>query len=75
MLWHLRRLKSRIKRSEKLKIEEEDQEFIAFNDEHRILKKIPAVDLEEKFVLNKPLLNRGGALSLRSDLLDLGVHF
>lgn len=58
----------------KLKIEEEDQEFIAFNDEHRILKKIPKVDLEENFVLNKPLLNRGGALSLRSDLLDLGVY-
>lgn len=58
----------------KLKIEEEDQEFIAFNDENRILKKIPKVDLEENFLLNKPLLNRGGALSLRSDLLDLGVY-
>lgn len=58
----------------KLKIEEEDQEFIVFNDEHRVLKKIPKVDLEENFSLNKPLLNRGGALSLRSDLLDLGVY-
>jgi NDP-sugar pyrophosphorylase family protein len=58
----------------KLKIEEEDQEFIAFTDEHRILKKIPKADLEENFVFNKPLLHRGGAMSVRSDLLDLGVY-
>ena len=58
----------------KLKIEEEDQEFIVCNDEQRVLTKIPKADAEEDFSFNKPLLNHGGNLSLRSDLLDIGVY-
>lgn len=58
----------------KLKIEEEDQEFIVCNDEQRVLTKIPKADAEEDFSLSKPLLNHGGNLSLRSDLLDIGVY-
>ena len=36
--------------------------------------KIPKADVEEDFCLSKSLLNHGGNLSLRSDLLDIGVY-
>jgi len=58
----------------RLRIDEEDQEWIGFNDDERVLIKTPQSDLESVFTVHKALLHHGGALSVRGDLIDMGVY-
>lgn len=58
----------------KLRVDEEDQEFIAVCEDGRVVMKLPVTDAEEAVELNKALLHRTGKLSLRSDLLDMGIY-
>ena len=58
----------------KLRVEEEDQEYIAVCEDGRVVMKLPVTDAEEAVEMSKSLLARCGALSLRSDLLDMGIY-
>lgn len=58
----------------RLRVEEEDQEFIAVCEDGRVVMKLPVTDAEEALDMSKSLLHRCGALSLRSDLLDMGIY-
>jgi len=58
----------------RLRIDEEEQEWVGFNDDERVLIKTPQSDLESVFTVHKSLLHHGGALSVRGDLMDMGVY-
>jgi len=59
----------------KLRIEEEDQEFVGICEDGRVVLKLAVTDAEEAVDISKPLLHRCGTLALRTDLLDLGIYF
>ena len=59
----------------KLRVEEEDQEFVGICEDGRVVLKLAVTDAEEAVDISKPLLHRCGTLALRTDLLDLGIYF
>ena len=59
----------------KLRIDEEDQEYIGICGDGRVVVKKPALEVDEGFTLLKPLINRcSSPVTLRNDLLDMGVY-
>ena len=58
----------------KLRVEEEDQEYIGICEDGRVVMKLAVADAEEAVEVTKPLLHRCGTLSLRTDLLDMGIY-
>ena len=58
----------------KIRLDEEDQEFIGFNDDHRIFLKTPQMEVEEAVDVQKAMLTNAGSFSLRADLLDMGIY-
>lgn len=57
-----------------VKKDEVDEEFIGICNDGRILLKMPALEVDETIELVKPLLHNAHTLSLRQDLVDLGIY-
>lgn len=57
-----------------VKIEEEDQELIGTSSDGRVLIKTSILEVEQSFKIIKPILHRSKNLSLRRDLLDMGLY-
>ena len=58
----------------RLRMDEEDQEWIGFNDDERVLIKTPHADLDASLTISKALLHHSGPMSIRGDLMDLGIY-
>lgn len=58
----------------KLNIDEEDQEYIGVCDDNRIVMKLPALELDENITISKPLLRHCSGLTIRNDLIDIGIY-
>jgi hypothetical protein len=57
-----------------VKRDEVDQEFIAINNSGRIFMKTPLLGIDENLEIPKEVVARTNDLSLRSDLVDLGIY-
>eukprot|EP00596_Hydrurales_sp_CCMP1899_P006853 CAMPEP_0119040746 /NCGR_PEP_ID=MMETSP1177-20130426/10741_1 /TAXON_ID=2985 /ORGANISM="Ochromonas sp, Strain CCMP1899" /LENGTH=392 /DNA_ID=CAMNT_0007006067 /DNA_START=122 /DNA_END=1299 /DNA_ORIENTATION=- len=59
----------------KVRIDEEDQEYIGVCEDGRVMMKTPIDEIEESIKILKPLLNRcTSSLTVRNDLQDMGVY-
>ena len=59
----------------KMRLDEEDQEYIGMCDDGRVVVKIPALEVEEGVSIPKPLLHRcSSSLTMRNDLADMGAY-
>lgn len=58
----------------KIKIDEEDQEYIGICEKGRVVMKSPGLELDGKYTISKPLLHKCKALTIRNDILDVGVY-
>ena len=64
----------------KVRMDEEDREVIAFNDDARVLMKLPMADIEADsdkdgcVEIHKAVLQYGGNLAIKTDLVDMGVY-
>ena len=57
----------------KLKIDDQDQEYIGITDTGRIMMKMPTLEIEEYVNISKPLLHHE-KFKLRTDLIDSGMY-
>eukprot|EP01034_Spumella_vulgaris_P028055 gene28055-34852_t len=57
-----------------VKKDEMTQEFVGITEEGRVVFKKPALEMDETVDLAKPLLHRTPTLSMRSNLLDIGIY-
>jgi len=62
------------KKRKELKIDDEDQEYIGLSEDSRVLVKASVIDIEKSLSISKPLLNRCANLTIRNDLLDVGIY-
>jgi hypothetical protein len=60
--------------SSDVKKDEVDEEFIGICDDGRVVMKMPTLEIDETIELTKPLLHRAPGLSLRQDLVDVGIY-
>ena len=58
----------------KIKIDEEDQEYIGICDKGRVVMKSPGLELDGKYTISKPLLNKFKSMTIRNDIIDVGVY-
>jgi hypothetical protein len=57
-----------------VKKDEVDEEFVGICDDGRVLLKMPTLEVDETIALTKPLLHHAHTLSLRQDLVDVGIY-
>lgn len=57
-----------------VKKDEVDEEYIGICDDGRVMVKLPTLEIDESIELSKPLLHHAPSLSLRPDLVDLGIY-
>jgi hypothetical protein len=50
------------------------QEFVGITEEGRVVFKKPVLEIDEVVELTKPLLHRTPTLSMRSNLMDIGIY-
>lgn len=60
--------------SSDIKKDEVDEEYIGICDDGRVMMKIPTLEIDESIELSKPLLHHAPSLSLRPDLVDMGIY-
>lgn len=61
--------------SKDLKLEEADEELIGICDDGRIILKLLKLEVADSLLLSKALLHHAPTLSLRQDLIDIGIYF
>ena len=61
--------------SKDLKLEEADEELIGICDDGRIILKLLKLEVADSLLLPKALLHHAPTLSLRQDLIDIGIYF
>jgi len=57
-----------------VKKDEMDEEYIGVCDDGRVVMKLPTLEIDETIELSKPLLHHAPTISLRKDLVDLGIY-
>lgn len=60
--------------SGEVKKDEVDEEYIGICDDGRVMMKLPTLEIDETIELSKPLLHHAPTLSLRKDIVDLGIY-
>ena len=60
--------------SGEVKKDEVDEEFIGICDDGRVMMKLPTLEIDETIEISKPLLQHAPTLSLRKDIIDLGIY-
>lgn len=59
----------------KHQIDDEDKEFMVFDEDDRILMKTSILDIEDSFSIQKALFNKTKSrIRLRTDLIDMGIY-
>lgn len=59
----------------KIRVEEEDQEYIGLDEGGRVVMKRPALEVDDGVSISKPILNRcSTSLTVRIDLQDMGIY-
>jgi len=61
--------------SKDLKLDESDEEIIGICDDGRIVLKLLKLEVAETLTIHKALLHHAPTLSLRQDLIDIGIYF
>lgn len=57
-----------------VKKDEMDEEYIGICDDGRVVMKLPTLEIDETIELSKPLLHHAPTISLRKDIVDLGIY-
>ena len=58
----------------KIKVDEEDQEYIGICEKGRVVIKSPGLELDGNVSIAKPLLHKCKSLTIRNDIIDVGVY-